>query len=325
MLFFRGVLVSCSLWASAASESFMTRSICGRKLAAGQPAIDLGGRLALLLGGGVEHGKAVDPGVAGVERPDRQRGLGVAAGHDDDPPAEGQVADGPLEIRFAEVLPPDVDFAETARARLRHCPSCSSPPALAPSLRQIWTFSSLPAVVMTRAPMARAICTTHDPTPPEPPCTKTFSPIFSWASRKRPRWAVIPTRAMAAASSNDTSSGMRIEPLLFDGRELGESALAAQQALVAAPDAVPRLQPLDVRANRVDNAGQIATEDERLGQFHGDGAGTNVRVDGIDRHGLDLDKHLRARRLWLRQIAVDDLIDRPGFFNVRSFHGPFPP
>ena len=44
--------------------------------------------------------------------------------------------------------------------------------------------------------------------------------------------------------------GNGIEPLLFNGRELGKGALAAQQALVAAPDAIARLQSLYFGANR---------------------------------------------------------------------------
>ena len=56
--------------------------------------------------------------------------------------------------------------------------------------------------------MARAIWITHDPTPPEPPLTNTFSPAFSWASRNNPKCAVMPTSAAAAASSSETSSGV---------------------------------------------------------------------------------------------------------------------
>ena len=93
--------------------------------------------------------------------------------------------------------------------------------------------------------------------------------------------------------------GNGIQPLFFNGRELGKGALAAQEALVASPHTVPRLQPLDLGANRVDNAGQITTQNERLGQFHRHGARTNIRVNGIDRHCLDLDKDLGARRFWL--------------------------
>jgi hypothetical protein len=61
---------------------------------------------------------------------------------------------------------------------------------------------------MTRAPTAFAICTTIEPTPPVPPLTKTHSPACKWAQRNSPRWAVIPTRATAAASVSGTPAGV---------------------------------------------------------------------------------------------------------------------
>ena len=119
--------------------------------------------------------------------------------------------------------------------------------------------------------------------------------------------------------------GNGIEPLLFNGRELGKGALAAQQALIAPPNAIADLQSLCFRTNRIHDAGQVTPENERHGQFHRHGARTDIRVDGIDGNCLDLDKHLGAGWFWFWQIAVDDLIGRPRFFNVRGFHGPSPP
>ena len=74
---------------------------------------------------------------------------------------------------------------------------------------------------------------------------------------------------MAAASLLGDALGERIEPALVHRRELGEAALAAQKALVAAPDAIARLQPHHVGPHRLDHARQIAADDERLGQFRG--------------------------------------------------------
>src|SRR5436190_1234235 len=61
---------------------------------------------------------------------------------------------------------------------------------------------------MTRAPAALPIWTTVEPTPPLPPFTKSVSPCRSLAQRKRPRCAVRPTSAVAAASSSETSDGI---------------------------------------------------------------------------------------------------------------------
>ena len=56
--------------------------------------------------------------------------------------------------------------------------------------------------------MARAIWMTHEPTPPVPPWTNKESPIFSPPSRNVPKWAVMLTKAKAAASTSLTFSGV---------------------------------------------------------------------------------------------------------------------
>ena len=80
--------------------------------AAGHPAVDFGGALALFLGRGVEHGETVQRAVFYIERADWQRRARIAAGHDDYPPAHGHVFDGQVEILFAQRFPPHVDGAE---------------------------------------------------------------------------------------------------------------------------------------------------------------------------------------------------------------------
>src|SRR5438093_433300 len=78
----------------------------------------------------------------------------------------------------------------------------------APHFRHVATLSAEPTVVITRPPIALTICTTIEPTPPVPPLTNTVSPLLSPAHRNRPRWAVIPTNAPAAATLSSTPAGV---------------------------------------------------------------------------------------------------------------------
>ena len=111
----------------------------------------------------------------------------------------------------------------------------------APSSRQRFTFSSLPAVVMTLAPMALDICTTIEPTPPVPPLTNSVSPRLQLG---------VAHEAEVGGDADERAGGGRfvahavgswVEPVLVDGGVLGECALPAEQALVGAPDAIARL------------------------------------------------------------------------------------
>ena len=77
-----------------------------------------------------------------------------------------------------------------------------------PSFLSAATFSALPAVAITRAPVIFAICTTIEPTPPVPPLTKIVSPAFRSARLNRPKCAVMPTSAQAAASSSEMPLGV---------------------------------------------------------------------------------------------------------------------
>src|SRR5262249_38862438 len=66
--------------------------------------------------------------------------------------------------------------------------------------------------------------------------------------------------------------------------------------LVRAPDAVAGLEAPDAGPNRLDRAGHVATGDERFGQRHGDGAGPDVGVDGVERGGADAVEYLAGIR-----------------------------
>jgi hypothetical protein len=79
----------------------------------------------------------------------------------------------------------------------------------APSEDASSVFRPAETVVATRAPARRAICTDMWPTPPAPACTSTR---WSRSTRARPRsasQAVIVTSGAAAASANDSRSGLR--------------------------------------------------------------------------------------------------------------------
>ena len=173
-----------------------------------------------------------------------------------------------------------------------------------------------PTVVTTLAPTAFAICTTIEPTPPVPPLTKTVSPALSLAPRNSPRWAVMPTRATAAAvlvATPRPASG-RASPRATQAI-LGERALPAEQALVGAPDAVADLEPLDASgptASTVPARSQPRTNG--FGSGIGDRAGADVGVDRVDGDGRDLDPHFAGLRLGVGQVAVADDVGGAGRF-----------
>ncbi len=78
-------------------------------------------------------------------------------------------------------------------------PSEAARSALAPGL----------TVVATRAPASRAICTDMWPTPPAPAWTRTVWPALTRARSRGASQAVMVTRGAAAASANDSRSGLR--------------------------------------------------------------------------------------------------------------------
>eukprot|EP00020_Sapocribrum_chincoteaguense_P001131 CAMPEP_0170739740 /NCGR_PEP_ID=MMETSP0437-20130122/5320_1 /TAXON_ID=0 /ORGANISM="Sexangularia sp." /LENGTH=133 /DNA_ID=CAMNT_0011078211 /DNA_START=420 /DNA_END=821 /DNA_ORIENTATION=+ len=61
---------------------------------------------------------------------------------------------------------------------------------------------------VTVAPSARAICTPNDPTPPPAPTTATLVPLPTCPSHRSFCSAVAPAMGIAAASSNESESGI---------------------------------------------------------------------------------------------------------------------
>ena len=124
-----------------------------------------------------------------------------------------------------------------------------------------------------------AICTTIEPTPPLPPLTKIVSPGFQLGFAEQAQ--------MGRDADQGTGGGVfvvhvgrrGIEPLLIDGAVLGKRALPAHQPLVRSPDAVAHLESLRLRPHGFDRAGQVAADDERLGQLPIVRAVAEVRVD----------------------------------------------
>ena len=115
----------------------------------------------------------------------------------------------------------------------------------------------------------------------------------------------------------------RVKPLLIDGREFGERPLPPQQSLVRPPNAIARLEPRGPIADRFDDAGEIATDDERIRCTHVNGAAADVDVDRVEGGRGDLHKHLPRgwRRRW--QFADDDFVGRTRLVDIRGAHGVF--
>ena len=113
----------------------------------------------------------------------------------------------------------------------------------------------------------------------------------------------------------------RIEPPLVDRGVLRERPLPAEQTLVRAPHPVARSETLHRGTDLFDRPGQVAADDERKRERHGNRAGANVGVDRIDRHGPHAHQHLVGGRLGRGQIAIDDVLGGPSLANVSGFHG----
>lgn len=129
------------------------------------------------------------------------------------------------------------------------------------------------------------------------------------------------TSAAAAAFSWVTSS-KRVGPRFVDGDLFGESSLAAEQALIAAPDTVADAELADLGADGFDDAGEITADDERHGEVEGDEAGADVGVDGIDGDGVGADEELFRLRAGGRKFAEPNDIRRASAIHGRGFHAP---
>ncbi len=180
----------------------------------------------------------------------------------------------------------------------------------APSSRHSFTFSSLPAVVITRAPSAFDICTTIEPTPPVPPLTNSVSPAFNRAVAHEAEVCGDAHERAGGGGFVGHAVGNGIEPALVDRGILGKCALPAEESLVAAPHAVADFESLRVWAELLDDAGQVAADDERQRDTHLDRAGADVRIDRVECGGLYAHQHLAAGGLGRGQVADDDVFGR---------------
>ena len=113
--------------------------------------------------------------------------------------------------------------------------------------------------------------------------------------------------------------GRRIKPALIDRHVLRERALTAQQSLVAPPDPVALAIFGHFGTDRLDRAGQIATDDKRRWQVDGDQTCADVSIDGIDRDRADPDQDLAGLGFWFREVAIDDVLGWANSFNVCGF------
>lgn len=115
--------------------------------------------------------------------------------------------------------------------------------------------------------------------------------------------------------------GDGVGPGFVDGDLFGESTLASEQTLVAAPDAVADAELFDLDAGGFDDTGEVAADDEGLGQFHGDQAGADVGIDRVQGDGVDADADLGGANGGGGKVAELDRLGGAGAFEVGGFHG----
>jgi hypothetical protein len=115
-----------------------------------------------------------------------------------------------------KVAPPTVSWHTStpsapvqSRSRAPTSSRVSSMHSSAPSAAASSALGPGRTVVATRAPASRAICTDRWPTPPAPACTSANCPALTRARSRRASHAVIVTSGAAAASANDSRSGLR--------------------------------------------------------------------------------------------------------------------
>ena len=87
-----------------------------------------------------------------------------------------------------------------------------------------------------------------------------------------------------------------------------------------AQDAIALLEARGMRAGLVHRSGQVAADDERELQRHGDRACADVGIDGVDGDRAHLDADFACFGLGRGQIAVDDRFGGAGLVDVGSFH-----
>ncbi len=147
----------------------------GDKLSVCEPMIDVGRRRLLFRCGGFEHSKSMQAAAFDVKGPTGNGGRAVR-------PAIKTMRPRSAKLPIAKSKSGSRSVSQKtwtpsgANSRIACWVSVCrySMTRSAPNFRQVWALAGEPAVVMTVAPTAFAICTTIDPTPPEPPAQKSF-------------------------------------------------------------------------------------------------------------------------------------------------------
>ena len=75
--------------------------------------------------------------------------------------------------------------------------------------------------------------------------------------------------------------GSRVEPVFIDDGVFREGALATEESLVGAPNAIADFEASGFRADGFGGAGEIATDDEGRGELDVKKAGPHVGIDGV--------------------------------------------
>ena len=241
--------------------------------AASQRLMSVGGGL-LFFGRGVEHREAVEVAALHVERADGEHGPGVAAGHENEPAAGGEQRHGNFEVRLAERFPPNIDavggsFFHAGGDVFRFVVDGDVGPELAA------TFQFFFAAGRGDHFRADRLGHLHD-----------HRADAAGAAVDEQRFAGfelgVAHQAQVGSDADERAGGGRfvahavgnwIEPALIDGGVLGKRALPAEQALVGSPHAVADFEALRVGTNFLDDARQVAADDERQRDVHRDRAG----------------------------------------------------
>src|SRR6185369_8726628 len=112
----------------------------------------------------------------------------------------------------------------------------------------------------------------------------------------------------------------RVKPILIDCRQLSESALPPEHALIAAPHSVAWLEARHLWPRLQNGAGEIQTHDKWKRQLHGNQTAAQVSVEWIHRHRGHLDQTLGWCRLRGGQIAINKIFRRTGLIDKSCFH-----
>src|SRR2546425_2805904 len=265
----------------------------GLQFAFGQPAVDIVGCGTLFVRHGVEHGKAVQRATLHIKWADRKDRARVAACHQNHSPPRCEVRDGALEVRLAQGFPPNVHSiwgerfdscievlslvidgkvsAELPHTRHLFVAPHGSDDTGAQSLGHLYDHRTNAA--------AAAI---H----------KENLSLFQFYVPDQPQMRRNANQRGAGSLFVGDAIRYRIEPLLIYCGEFGKGALPAEQSLIAAPHALARFEARHFRAALHDLTGQIAPDDKRERQLHGNEAATDVSVYRVHSHGGYLDEAL---------------------------------